>query len=255
MTDTKALDGAPPELTDVGLAPEEEQRITAEIAQTQALRKAGHGKPSETTWGDWMGPKKMSPHHYVIAQMVALGMGSGLIAKELRMQQSRISILLTNSLIKAYAEKIRAYVTKDAKTRFERLIPKSVGVFEDILDDEQAQSKLKADIAGKVLDRAWGKPNSSEAETGNTALQLIRAVNELIKTSKNDPENDPKISNTIQVETTEAEIVNEVTETQVQKTDQDPLSSLLNDWEGENNIENDQEKGKSEGDCVPDEES
>ncbi len=245
MTDTKTLDGAPPELTDVGLTPEEEQRITAEIAQTQALRKAGHGKPSETTWGDWMGPKKMSPHHYVIAQMVALGMGSGLIAKELGMQQSRISILLTNSLIKAYAEKIRSYVTKDAKTRFERLIPKSVGVFEDILDDEQAQSKLKADIAGKVLDRAWGKPNSSEAETGNTALQLIRAVNELIKSSKSDSE--PVID--VQSEppkADEAEIVNEVTSLQVQKTDQDPLSSLLSVWECENNIENDQEKGKSE---------
>jgi hypothetical protein len=217
------------------LDPESETAITLELQKINDLRESGAEKPAEISWGDWMGPKKMSPQSYVIANLIAMGMTPGEIAAETRLPPGELSVLLQNTLIKAYANNLTSHYKTDSKKRFETLIPNAIRVFEEVLSPfSQENTRLKVDVANKVMERQWGRPQGDVADAGGTVLNLLRELKEINHSAHKDPyERAIEIPNT------------EISNTQSSKATPGSVSDLLNHWEESDNESNEQNDEES----------
>lgn len=230
---TVRTDAPPPEQM---LDPNSKAAIEAELEKLRELKKSGAKKPEGVTWGDWMGPKKMSPRHYVIANMVAMGKRNAEICLETGLSAPALSNIVNNTLFKAYVSAIQQYYTSDAKKRFDNLVPSAVRVYEDVLSPHsQEQTKTKVDVASKVFDRAWGRAQNDQQDAGNTVLNLLRGLKELNESAKLDP-----VKEAIEVSSVERAPA-------PFSSDDGSVADLLNSWEeGHNGSSEEKEEGSEE---------
>jgi hypothetical protein len=230
------------------LDPLEEAAIKKELENYQQRRKLGEPKPKEVSWADWKCKPEMTPQHFMMAQMYAMGMKPGEIAFELNVNATTVSHILRNTLTKAYVKKLQEYFTRDSKRRFERLVPNAVTCYEEVLSPtSQESTKLKVDVAGRVMDRAWGRAQNDVQDAGNTVLNLIRGLKDLNDSAHRDP-----VEQAIPVSGTVSSFVDPKApapfngDAEDQQIDDGSVAGLLNSWEEGNNEDSEKENDEEE---------
>jgi len=222
------------------LDPESAVSIELELQQLNLL-DTNPAVPEEITWDAWTKDNKITPKYYIVANLAIAGMKPGEIAKETGISPLELSIILGNPIIQAYRSRVVAYTKQDSKKRFQALVPKAVGIYEDVLSDfSQESTKNKIDVATKVMDRQWGKPQGDIADPGGTVLNLLRELKEINHSAHKDPyERALEVKNAIN--SPNSEDIEDAEET----LDSGSVSDLLNTWEESDNESNEQNEEES----------
>lgn len=125
----------------------------------KAMKKAGIPKPIYVSWGDWVGPKKINARHEIVIYLAAVGRKGGEIAQAVRMTESQISILLSNTEIqRRIGETQEKVFGEDHKKRFTRILPGAISTAENIMLDTTTKPAVRLKAAQDLINRAIGKP-------------------------------------------------------------------------------------------------
>jgi len=140
-------------------------------------------KPDDITWGDWMltEGKELSFRHETLAHMAASGMSNQNIAKDLGFTDGRVSVLLTNTRIRARIKEIQSKYWGDNITqRFKSAVPKAMDVIEETITDPLGKHKqqLKTDAAKWLLEKVTGKAKQEIDIKGNTIVELFARLDD-----------------------------------------------------------------------------
>lgn len=161
-----------PELAD----PIEGPYTREELTEMQLLSMP---KPPEVSWGDWIGPKKLSHRHDYFVLLAASGMTAGQLAETLGFSKGRISVLLSKSEIKREIKAKQAELWgEDSQTRFKQILTKAIDITEEILTEPTTKDSLRADIAFRFMDRAIGKPKQEVVVEGNLLADFIHRLDQ-----------------------------------------------------------------------------
>lgn len=117
-------------------------------------------KPEDVSWGDhFLRPDKpLKARHKLIAKMAASGATTTEIATKLNYTVSRISILLSNTRIKAEIEKLQDKMFEaDLDTRMKELAPEALDVIEEIISSDTMTAAKKENAARWLLEKVSGK--------------------------------------------------------------------------------------------------
>lgn len=129
-----------------------------EASVIQALRKAGYPKPEGVTWGQWVGPKKLSHRHELVCMKAALGSTASDIAREFGYTDGRMSIILNTPRVKAAVANLRErFFGANIEARFKGIVPKAVTLLEAVIDSPSEKTSNRLDAAKEVLNRSLGK--------------------------------------------------------------------------------------------------
>lgn len=144
------------------------------LAKIREMKKAGFSKPPHVSWGDWMGPQVIDHRHEILIYLASIGKSNKDIAKATDLTESRVSILLSNSQIKAKIEKIQKEIfSGDHKKRFGKIVPVAIKVAEDVMLDEKNKESVRLKAAHDFLDRSLGKPKEKIEHEAEVKVRLI----------------------------------------------------------------------------------
>lgn len=144
------------------------------------LKKAGFDKPADVSWPDWMGPKKLSDRHKLIAIYRAKGVNARTIANELGFTESRLSLILNTQRMQEQVEAYRQqYYGQSIQKRFHELTDKAVDVLEETINNPQERTSVKLKAVNEVLNRSLGKPKEQIEIKTSTVRDLFEELDKL----------------------------------------------------------------------------
>ncbi len=115
----------------------------------------------DLSWGDRMlvPGRPLSPRHRKLAELAAQGKSNRQIAELLSYTESRVSILLTNTQIRAEVQRLQDRIFEDTKKRLKDLTNPALDEIETCLTDKTNRYKehLKVDTARWVIEMNEGK--------------------------------------------------------------------------------------------------
>lgn len=129
----------------------------------------------EETWGDRLLVGPLKPRHRKLAELHAQGVSNNDIATKLDYSVSRVSILLSNHLIKEEVDRIRERIYQDTVAkRLKDLADPALNVIEECLNDKTNRWKenLKGDMAKWVVEKLDGKA-MQKFDVGENTLALF----------------------------------------------------------------------------------
>lgn len=131
-------------------------------------------KPDDMTWGDWtLKPgKPLSARHRELARLAFMGKSQAEICQILDYTQARVSVLLTNSQIRAEIERLQNVAfERTVGERLKDMGPAAMSVIEEALLDDTNGMKMKdrAAIAQWVAEKLDGKA-IQKTETADATL-------------------------------------------------------------------------------------
>ena len=85
-----------------------ERSVADELAELQRLRKQGELKQDNVTWGDWLGPAKLTHRHKYLAAVISIGATPNEAADRAGFSRSRMRLLMTSRLFLAEIERHRS---------------------------------------------------------------------------------------------------------------------------------------------------
>lgn len=132
-------------------------------------------KAEDETWGDHTLVGPLKPRHRRLAELHAQGVSNNDIATKLDYSVSRVSILLSNHLIKAEVERVRERIYQDTVAkRLKDLADPAMNVIEECLTDKTNRWKenLKGDMAKWVVEKLDGKA-MQKFDVGENTLALF----------------------------------------------------------------------------------
>lgn len=141
------------------------------------LKASGVKKPQSVSWSDWNGPLKLSHRHLFICYLAASGMKAREIAREIQMEDSRISILLNSEALKTKIELIRDVQFRGTATeqQMDALSTQAARIARDLLASDNTNDNLKWRIAKDTLDRKLGKPvHRTQVEGGSMFTEMFK---------------------------------------------------------------------------------
>lgn len=151
---------------------EREHGFSAE--QLRELKDGGFARPPGVPWSEWVSNKKLSHRHELIIHLAARGLSLRMIAEELGMTKERVGELLRAPEIRSIVSLKQKEIYGDApKKRLQDMSNKALETLNNILDNEQEKSSLKADVAKYVVDQSVGKATQTHEVTGNLLNELI----------------------------------------------------------------------------------
>lgn len=170
---------------DVQLADESFEQLTDETITNEIIdemKLLGLPKPAQVSWPRWMGPRDIKQRHEHIIHLCALGMTNRQIAKELDVNEARLSIIINTPNIKeAIKAKRREYFTDDAKAYIKSLAQKSFEVVDEILVNPGERSNVRLDAAKYILDQTVGKAQQNLKVEGSLIGEMIHKMDEMLK--------------------------------------------------------------------------
>lgn len=130
-------------------------------------------KPDDVSWGDWVGPKKLSHRHHFIVHLAALGMSQGEICRRTGIVSSRMSILMNNSKFIEEITKVRKEIFSDnLDQNLKLMLPKATEVIRNVLENDQARDALRVETAFRLMDRTHGKA-MQKIEVGGSMIKSL----------------------------------------------------------------------------------
>lgn len=159
------------------------------LVVTDSDAPAAPVKPDDVSWGDWLlvPDRPLRHRHETLAHLAALGASNDSIAKDLQLTPSRVCVLLSNTRIQERIKEIRAqYLGGDIRKRFEAAVPRAMDHVERVISGtEQVKTGERLQAATWLLEKVTGKAKQEDAQAaGNTVLQLLQALDGLVKTSR-----------------------------------------------------------------------
>lgn len=143
------------------------------LEEIAKLRAEGSEKPKHIQNSLWEGPKDLRFKYHPICYLMALGMRSNDIAKELGLSQTVVQQLVQKERIKIEITDLeRRYANHDIRGKIQSILPKTVEVLETIMDDENNPANARISAANILQDRGLGKPRQ-EIDMG---ISVIREV-------------------------------------------------------------------------------
>ena len=137
----------------------------------------------EQSWGDKMliPGHPLRPRHKKLAELAAAGRTNNEIAKDLSYTPSRVSILLSNSLIKQEIERIRDRIYEDTKKRLKDLTGPALDEIERCLTDgtNRYKENLKVETARWLIEKVDGRAVQSIELGQNTLASLMDRLDAL----------------------------------------------------------------------------
>lgn len=141
----------------------------------QCMRKAGYPKPEGVDWGDWLGPRRLTHRHEIIAMYAATGVNARTIARSMGYTESRISIVLNSKRMKDAIKTIRdQHYGQNVQARMNSMNQKAVDVIEEILNCPNERNAVKLNASRELLNRTLGKPKET-LEIQNGSIREIFA--------------------------------------------------------------------------------
>lgn len=103
--------------------------------------------------------KPLSPRHRRLAELAAAGIKSGKIAQELGLTPARVSVLLSNTMIKKEIARLQERMFEEGLSeRMKRLGHSALDIIDEHLNpDSQTKPQLRAETARWVLEKLTGK--------------------------------------------------------------------------------------------------
>lgn len=143
-------------------------------AQLIELRSGGFPKPIGVPWAHWFSPIELSPRQELVIYLAANGWGPKRIAEEIGITKERVgAILKTPGVRDLVALKQQEIYGNQPKERLRNMTNKALDTLDEILNNEQEKSQLKADVAKYVVDQGVGKPTQTHEVKGNLLSELI----------------------------------------------------------------------------------
>ena len=130
-------------------------------------------------WANDVAPEKLSHKHKIIAMYLAIGKKHIDIAEVIGITQGRISILANSDIMKAEVKKLQKETYQKMEGMSDKLsvlVAPSIDILQDALFDPNTGTKLKVDIAEKILDRKLGRAKQQVEGTGNTIRDVIELL-------------------------------------------------------------------------------
>lgn len=168
------LDDAPlqHEMYEELLADEQGHGYTLE--QLHELRTGGFARPPGVTKSEWESPFKLSSRQEMVIYLSSHGYGPKKIAEETGYSLSRVSdILRVPAIRNLISLKQKEIYGDQPKERLRKMSDKALATLDQILDNEQEKSSLKADVAKYVVDQSVGKATQTHEVKGNLLNELI----------------------------------------------------------------------------------
>lgn len=157
----------------------------------------------ELSWGDKMllPGRPLSPRHKKLAELAASGRTNNEIAAELGYTASRVSILLSNTMIKNEIESIRDRVYEDTKKRLKEMTRPALDEIEKCLKDESNRYKenLKVETARWLIEKVDGRPVQS-LELGASTLAAMMDRLDALKNSGQKSVSAMDVTNSVDIE-------------------------------------------------------
>lgn len=182
----------------------------------------------DLSWGDKMliPGKPLSPRHKKLAELAAAGRTNNEIARELSYTASRVSILLSNTMIKNEIDAIRDRIYEDTKKRLKELSRPALDEIERCIKDDTNRYKenLKVETARWLIEKVDGRPVQS-LELGASSLVAIMDRLDALKNSGR--KSISVLDNTIDVTQT-SEVLQEPEKIEAPKSKSE--EDLLRDW-------------------------
>lgn len=143
------------------------------------MRQAGMTKPDFIPWGDWLGPKKLSHRHMLIAHLAAVGYRAREIAQATNITEGRLSILLNSEAMKVQIQLIREVEMQGTGVpqALAQLSSQAVRVYQDLIFNPGTREALRFKVAQDILDRKEGKPTQKVEHSGSLFKDLLQAIN------------------------------------------------------------------------------
>jgi hypothetical protein len=143
-----------------------------------ALKRSGLPKPADCTWAQWNGPKQgLTERMKWMAYLRVNGATNENIAREVGISLSRVSIISSSPRFKEYVSYLRYKIFgEDTEDRLKKLAPLSVDVITETLKSSIEKGSVKADVAFRLLDRVYGKPQQKIEHTGSGIRELIERI-------------------------------------------------------------------------------
>lgn len=161
---------------------ESEERQRLDPATVQRMKDAGFDKPPEVPHAVWNQPQELNHVHNAICYMAAAGAKQNAIAEKLGCSQSLVSNVVNSDMGKVQIRHFQLQIFgKDAKKRFEAILPRAIEVAEEIMTNPATKDALRLRAAQGFMDRACGKA-TQHVEVGGS---MIRSLIELIDTNRN----------------------------------------------------------------------
>lgn len=177
--------------------------------ELQVLRKAGYAKPPGVPWSHWLGLRKLSHKHEMIAMHAATGKGTGELAAEFGYTQGRMSLILYCPHMKQRIEHLREkHFGGSVKARFDNMLNRSMLIYEETLSEHsRANDKHKLQVAGKVIERVLGKvPERVQIEN-----HTVREIYHMLDKINSDGQRLESSSSAHQAKTIDGELVSDPT--------------------------------------------
>lgn len=159
----------------------QEQMLHPNREQIEEMKALGIPKPDTVEWGDWIGPKQLYHVHEYIVMLAATGMRPGKIAETMGMNAARISVILSNTKVRAaIRERQNEIFAGDVKQRIAANINNSMEALEKALD-EGSDIRIRADTAKYLLDHHLGKATQKTEIKGTMLTEFLGKIDALSK--------------------------------------------------------------------------
>lgn len=182
---------------------------------------------SKPSWPEVMGPKKLSHRHKYMAHLAALGKSNRAIAQAMGLTDSRVSIIINSPIVREEIDRVRAELFEsEEEKRTKLMIPKAMGIVEEVLNNSQERSSLRVDTAFRLMDRVYGKPKQHIQQDGTTIKDLFELLNSMKPKESGSQEDEKKVIE-VQSEIETKEISGLPLETEESSLEDSDITSFL----------------------------
>jgi hypothetical protein len=211
---------------------ETEERQHLDSATVRRMKEAGFEKPPEVPHNVWNQPQELNHLHNAICHMAATGAKGRAIAEQLQCSEALVSRVVNSDAGKlAIRHYQHTIFGKDAKKRFENILPRAIETAEEIMSNPNTKDALRLRAAQGFMDRACGKA-TQHVEVGGS---MIRSLIELIDSSRGGA---PTRESAIDVTPAGTSIVERVNPNVTERTDREENPNFapdpVDDWVAEN---------------------
>lgn len=134
-------------------------------------------KPTDVTWGDHVGPEKLSHRHKYVAHLAAMGFKQVEIARRTGFSQSWLSTILSGGLLNAEIERARKEMfALDPDLALKSALPDATQLITEVIRNDQEKTSLRVDTAFRLLERTHGKAKQAIELGGSLIKDLFQQL-------------------------------------------------------------------------------
>lgn len=134
-------------------------------------------KPTDVTWGDHVGPEKLSHRHKYVAQLCAMGFKQVEIGRRTGFSQAWLSTIINSELMRNEIDRARKEMfALDPELALKSALPDAVELITATIRDDQQKASLRVDTAFRLIERTHGKAKQAIELGGSLIKDLFQQL-------------------------------------------------------------------------------